>query len=74
MVFRQTFERAFPPPERTQNPHLLAEQINQRKQGSDESVHDYYYALDKLCREYDPQMSAIDKTIKLVGGLREELK
>ncbi|CAF4985109.1 unnamed protein product, partial [Rotaria magnacalcarata] len=39
MVFRQTFERAFPPPERTQNPHLLAEQINQRKQGSDESVH-----------------------------------
>ncbi|CAF5229628.1 unnamed protein product, partial [Rotaria magnacalcarata] len=67
-------ERAFPPPERTQNPHLLAEQINQRKQGSDESVHDYYYALDKLCREYDPQMSAIDKTIKLVGGLREELK
>ncbi|CAF4354005.1 unnamed protein product, partial [Rotaria magnacalcarata] len=29
MVFRQTFERAFPPPERTQNPHLLAEQINQ---------------------------------------------
>ncbi|CAM2726315.1 unnamed protein product [Rotaria socialis] len=70
MVFRQTFERAFPPPERTQNPHLLAEQINQRKQGSDESVHDYYYALDKLCREYDPQMSAIDKTIKLVGGLQ----
>ncbi|CAM4869106.1 unnamed protein product [Rotaria socialis] len=74
MAFRQVFQRAFPPPERTQNPHLLAEQINQRKQGSDESVHDYYYALDKLCREYDPQMSAIDKTIKLVGGLRDELK
>lgn len=73
-AFRQTFERAFPPPERTQSPHLLAEQINQRKQGADESVHDYFYALDKLCRQYDPQMSAIDKTIKLVGGLREELK
>jgi hypothetical protein len=74
IVFRQTFERAFPAPERTQNRHLLAEQINQRKQGSDESVHDYYYALDKLCREYNSQMSAIDKTIKLVGGLREDLK
>ncbi|CAF1479394.1 unnamed protein product [Rotaria sp. Silwood1] len=74
ITFRQKLQQAFPPPERTQNPHLLAEQINQRKQESDESVHDYYYALDKLCREYDPQMSAIDKTIKLVGGLREELK
>ena len=74
LIFRQAFERAFPPPTRTQNRHLLAEQINQRKQGIDESVLDYYYALDKLCREYDPQMSAIDKTIKLVGGLRSELK
>jgi hypothetical protein len=73
-AFRHAFQRAFPPPERTQNRHLLAEQINQRKQGTDESIHDYYYALDKLCREYDPNMSAIDKTIKLVGGLREELK
>ena len=74
LVFRQAIERAFPPPERTQNRHLLAEQINQRRQNADESVHDYYYALDKLCREYDPRMSPIDKTIKLVGGLREELK
>lgn len=72
--FRAIFERAFPPPARTQNRHLLAEQINQRKQAADESVHDYYYALDKLCREYDPQMPAIDKTIKLVGGLRPQLK
>ena len=72
--FRDAFQRAFPPPARTQNRHLLAEQINQRKQGADESVHDYYYALDKLCREYDAQMSAIDKTIKLVSGLRVELK
>lgn len=72
--FRTAFERAFPPPDRTQNRHLLAEQINQRKQGEDESVHDYYYALDKLCREYDSKMSPIDKTIKLVGGLTEELK
>lgn len=74
LIFRQTFERAFPPPERTQNRHLLAEQINQRRQGPEESVHDYYYALDKLCREYDPRMSPLDKTIRLVGGLREELK
>ena len=74
ILFRAAFERAFPPPTRTQNRHLLAEQINQRKQDVDESVHDYYYALDKLCREYDPQMSAIDKTIRLVGGLRSELK
>ena len=72
--FRAAFERAFPPPARTQNRHLLAEQINQRKQGADGSVHDYYYALDKLCRDYDPNMSAIDKAIKLVGGLRPELK
>ena len=72
--FRQSFERAFPPPDKTQNRHLSAEQINQRKQGRYESVHDYYYALDKLCREYDSQMSPIDKTIKLVGGLRHELK
>ncbi len=72
--FRQVLERAFPPPARTLNRHLLAEQINQRKQGADESVHDYYYALDKLCREYDPQMSAVDKTIKLVGGLHPQLK
>ncbi len=28
MVFRQTFERAFPVTERIQDPHLLAEQIN----------------------------------------------
>ncbi|CAF1315520.1 unnamed protein product [Rotaria sp. Silwood1] len=74
IAFLQAFERAFPPPERTQNRHLLAEQINQRKQSTDESVHDYYYVLDKLCREYDPQMSPIDRTIKLVGGLRAELK
>ena len=74
LLFRAAFERAFPPPTRTQNRHLLSEQINQRKQGPDECIHDYYYALDKLCREYDPQMSAIDKTIKLVGGLRGELK
>jgi hypothetical protein len=74
VLFRQAFERAFPAPERTQNKHLLAEQINQRKQGPDESVHDYYYALDKLCRQYDQQMPPIDKTIKLVGGLRDELK
>lgn len=73
-AFRQAFQQAFPPPDRTQNRHLLAEQINQRKQGMDESIHDYYYALDKLCREYDPHMSAIDKTIKLVSGLREHLK
>ena len=72
--FRLAFERTFPPPARTQNLHLLAEQINQRKQTADESVHDYFYALDKLCREYDPRMSAIDKTIKLVGGLRPQLK
>ncbi|CAF2079486.1 unnamed protein product [Rotaria magnacalcarata] len=45
-----------------------------------EIISDAFYANDadrlshKLCREYDPQMSAIDKTIKLVGGLREELK
>ena len=31
IAFRQAFEQAFPPPERTQNRHLLAEQINQRK-------------------------------------------
>ena len=74
MVFRQAIQSAFPPPERTQNRHLLAEQINQRRHGVDESVHDYYYALDRLCREYDPRMSPLDKTIKLVGGLREELK
>ena len=74
ILFRQSFEKAFPPPERTPNLHLLAEQINLRKQGTEESVHDYYYALDKLCREYDPQMSALDKTIKLVSGLRDELK
>ncbi|CAF1478973.1 unnamed protein product, partial [Adineta steineri] len=72
--FRQALEYAFPAPARTQNRHLLAEQINQRKQGPDESIHDYYYALDKLCREYDPRMSILDKTIKLVGGLREPLK
>lgn len=74
VAFRLAFEKAFPPPQRTANRHLLAEQINQRRQGSDESVHDYYYALDKLCREYDSHMSVIDKTIKLVGGLREDLK
>ncbi len=73
-AFRLAFEKAFPPPQRTANRHLLAEQINQRRQGSDESVHDYFYALDKLCREYDSQMSVMDKTIKLVGGLREDLK
>ncbi|CAF1523912.1 unnamed protein product, partial [Rotaria sordida] len=74
LAFREAFQRAFPPPERTQNRHLLSEQINQRKQGPDESVHDYYYSLDKLCREYDPKMPPIDKTIKLVCGLRDELK
>jgi len=72
--FRQSIEKAFPPPQRTPNLHLLAEQINQRKQASDEAVHEYYYALDKLCREYDPKMSPLDKTIKLVSGLRDELK
>lgn len=54
MSFRAALEKAFPPPDRTPNRHLLAEQINQRKQGPEESVHDYYYALDKLCRDYDP--------------------
>ena len=73
-AFRQAFERAFPPPEPTKNKHLLAEKISQRKQGIDESVHDYFYALDQLCRQYDPQMSVLDKTIRLVGGLRDELK
>jgi len=67
-------DRAFPPPQRTQNKHLLSEQINQRKQFIDESVHDYYYALDHLCRMYDQNMSPLEKTIKLVGGLRDELK
>ena len=74
LTFRQALEQAFPPPERTQNRHLLAEQINQRKQGDDESVHDYYYSLYKLCREYNLGMSPMDKAIKLVSGLREELK
>lgn len=74
MVFREIFEKAFPPPARTPNRHLLAEQINQRKQRSDESVHDYYYSLDNLCRDYDPHMSAADKAIKLVSGLRDDLK
>ena len=73
-AFRQAFERAFPPPQPTQNKHLLAEKISQRKQGIDEPVHDYFYALDQLCRQYDPQMSLLDKTIRLVGGLRDELK
>lgn len=73
-AFRQACEHTFPPPERTQNKHLLAEQINQRKQGANESVHDYFYSLDQLCRQYDPQMSLLDKTIRLVGGLRDELK
>ena len=72
--FRQALEQAFPPPERTQNRHLLAEQINQRKQGPDETVHAYFYSLDKLCREYNPGMSPMDKAIKLVSGLREDLK
>lgn len=72
--FRLVLQNAFPPPARTQNRHLLAEQINQRRQAADESVHDYFYELDKLCREYDPQMTSIDKTIKLVGGLRPQLK
>lgn len=72
--FRLAFEHAFPSPARNQIRHLLAEQINQRKQQLEESVHDYYYALDKLCREYDPRMSPLDKTIKLVGGLRAQLK
>lgn len=72
--FRFAFENAFPPPSKTQNRHLLAEQIKQRRQDNDESVHDYFYALDKLCREYDPRMSPLDKTIKLVGGLRPQLK
>ena len=73
-AFREAVGRAFPPPQRTQNKHLLSEQINQRKQFIDESVHDYYYALDHLCRMYDQNMSLLEKTIKLVGGLRDELK
>ena len=73
-IFRQALERAFPAPERTQNKHLVSEQINQRTQGPNESVHDYYYALDQLCRQYDPNMSPLDKAIKLVGGLRDDLK
>lgn len=69
-AFRQACERAFPPPQPTKNKHLLAEKISQRKQGIDESVHDYFYALDQLCRQYDPQMSILDKTIRLVSGLQ----
>lgn len=66
--FCQEFQQVVLPSDRTRNPHLLAEQVNQCKQGPDKLVHDYYYSLDKLCREYDPHMSLIDKTIKLVAS------
>jgi hypothetical protein len=64
----------FPPPDKVSSPFVLSTQINNRIQRENESVHDYYYSMTKLCRQYDDKMSDREYVTKLVNGLKPSLK
>ncbi|CAF4495870.1 unnamed protein product [Didymodactylos carnosus] len=52
---------------------ILANQLNNRRQGLSESVTDYYHDVMKMCRQYDPHMQDDEQRTKLLNGLRTEL-
>jgi len=73
-TFITALREIFPPPDKVKSPFVLATQINNRIQRDNESVHDYYYSMTKLCRQYDDKMSDREYVTKLVNGLKPSLK
>jgi len=67
--FKQMFTEQFG----EKNEYLLEQQLNQRKQQSNEPVIKYYYDLMELCHKCDPTMSDKQKVRKLILGLRLSL-
>ena len=55
------------------NEYLLEQQMNQRKQQSNEAVIKYYYDMMELCHKCDSTMSDKQKVRKLILGLRLSL-
>jgi hypothetical protein len=52
------------------NEYLIEQQLEQRKQQSNEPVIQYYYDIIDLCKKCDPNMSDKQKIRKLTTGLR----
>jgi hypothetical protein len=55
------------------NEYLLEQQLNQRRQQSNEPVIKYYYDMMELCHKCDSTMSDKQKVRKLILGLRLSL-
>ncbi|CAF4572350.1 unnamed protein product [Didymodactylos carnosus] len=68
--FKKELIQKFPPPLEQANEDLIRQQ---RKQGVDEPILDYYYAMMHLCDKYDVNMSSKDKANKLIDGLKMTL-
>lgn len=69
----QTFKQALICQFGNKNEHLLARQLDQRRQQYNEPVIQYYYDILELCNKYDPDMSDKQKVFKLINGLRWSL-
>lgn len=67
------FKRMFIEQFGEKNEYLLEQQLNQRKQHSNEPVIKYYYDMIELCHKCDPTMSDKQKVRKLILGLRLSL-
>lgn len=52
----------------------MFEELQQRKQKSDETITSYYDDIMKLCRAYDPEMSNKMKISWLENGMQDSLK
>ena len=71
--FRMAFIQRFPSPPSIRNPFEYFQQLSNRRQGLSESTAEYYTGVLKLCHDYNPHMSDVERVDHLKKGLRPSL-
>ena len=72
-TFRTTFLQRFPSPPSSHHPFESFQQLSNRRQGIHETTVDYYTHVLKLCHQYNPHMSDVERVDHLKKGLRPSL-
>ena len=71
--FRAAFTQRFPSPPSIRNPFEHFQQLSNRRQGINETTVEYYSNVLKLCHQYNPRMSDVERVDHLKKGLRASL-
>ena len=71
--FRTAFIQRFPSPPSIRNPFEYFQQLSNRRQGLNEPTVEYYTHVLKLCHNYNPRMSDVERVDHLKKGLRPSL-